>query len=879
MVSSINLGNFSAGTNGTTPVTNLSSAGLDITALIKAATDAKGIPATTDQTTITNNNNIITALGTMQNQLTSLMNASESLTNVFDSNGNQSNDVFNNRAAFITSNTAVAGSTYMGVTANNNAAIANYNMTVGALAQTKIQSTNTFSSQTASATQVQGGAAPNLFSAGTFQITGGQAQSAVGIASGDVITSASITSNGTVGSTVLDSTFGTGGIGGITVTGTGDKALIGSLSGLNISGAQSGGAGTPVTLTMAINGSTYTSNAITANTGGSSNQIAAGTVVTLTNSTTGTSFQVRVTNATTISNNSDLSNFAANVGNDLSGITFYQSHQISSFNQAAAAGTTTLANLVSTDVKLNSSEFNPSTGAMGDISNFIVTAESAPGANDATMQVTINGETYTATGLNGTQNTNITLTSATNSNNTLTLNLVTPGISLNLSTNTAAKQVQADLNTSFGTGVNITLNQGDSLQTIASKINSSSATSGLSATVLEIDSTHFQLSLQSTVTGVINAYNINDTANGTMSHVTLTNVQSASDASFTINNPLVTLTRPTNQVTDAIPGVTLNLFQQTPGGTTLQVQVQNDGTGIQTAITNFVTAYNNFKTFAAEQQQINSNGSSTSTAYLGKANDSVLRTLLPQVQSELNAMVTGLSPSAKNSLASIGITFGDQAATSTTPVVGNTLVVNSSMLTSAIATNPQEVQGIFDQMFNSSANNKLQVFSATKQLTVNNFGVTINSSAPVGQQVSFSYNDSLGAPHTVYGNFNGNSGGGVITGASNTPFAGLTLLYVGSGNDTITGVSLTQGITAQLFNTISPLLAQNGAIATEVNSYNSQNTTLNGQITTINQQVSDLRTQLLNKYAALNAAIAKSNNILNYLNIQAGILTGGHIGG
>jgi len=888
MVSSINLGGLvqvgGTTTNGTTTggttIANGLSSGLNTQALITAATNALAKPATNDQAIITSNNNIITALGQLQNQLSTLMNASSSLAGVVDASGNQSSNVFNSRQGFITSNSTIAGSTYLGVTANNNAAIANYNVTVGSLAQALIQRTNSFTSQTASVTGAPGSSNANMFSAGTFQITGGQAVNAVSIAAGDVMTSASITSSGSVGSAVLDSAFGTGGVGSITVTGSGDTALVGGLSNAQVSASQSGGAGTAVTLTFSINGSTYTSNAITANSGGSSNQIAAGTVITLTNSTKGTSFQVRVAGATTISSNSDLSTFAANVQGDLSSVTFAQSHSISAFSQTAASATTTLNGLTSANVKLNSSEYNPGTGGMGNISNFVVTAQSAPGANDASIQVTINGETYSATGLNGTQNSNITLTSAT-SGSTLSLNIAASGVSLNLSTATAAKTVQKDLNDAFGTGVDITLNQGDNLQTIAGKINSNSSKSGLSASVLQIANNSFELTLQATQTGVANAYIINDAVNSTMSQIPLTLSQGASNASFTVNN--ISLTRPTNQITDAIPGVTFNLYQPTPTAvpaTVLQVQVTNNGTAIQSAITNFITSYNNLKTFAAQQQQRTSSGAFASTAYLG--NDDVLTNTLTTVQTELNKIVSGLSPGALASLASIGITFTNQPATTgtdATPEVDNILTVDSSKLTSAIATNPQAVQGIFDQVFSSSNNSKLQVFTTTNKLSVNNFSVNINASAPTGQKVVFTYQDSSGATKTAYGGFSQNAQGGIITGQDGTPFAGMTLLYVGSGNDNITGVNLTQGIADRIFNILSNTVSQNGSLTAEVNSLTKQNTSLNSQITTINQQVANQRTLLINKYAALDAAISQANSLLQFLNVQAGVLTGGNVSG
>ena len=53
----------------------------------------------------------------------------------------------------------------------------------------------------------------------------------------------------------------------------------------------------------------------------------------------------------------------------------------------------------------------------------------------------------------------------------------------------------------------------------------------------------------------------------------------------------ITITKPSNTVTDALQGVTINLFKASPG-TTTSLSVTKDTTSVQTAVSTFVNAYN-----------------------------------------------------------------------------------------------------------------------------------------------------------------------------------------------------------------------------------------------------------------------------------------------
>jgi flagellar hook-associated protein 2 len=168
--------------------------------------------------------------------------------------------------------------------------------------------------------------------------------------------------------------------------------------------------------------------------------------------------------------------------------------------------------------------------------------------------------------------------------------------------------------TSFAGGSNavtsVSVAATDTLSDIATKINN--AGSGVSAVVVtnngkdqllvrgnntgdasgfqirSYDSGSTEITDGSTGVGKL-AYTYNS---GTSSFVGLSKTQSAQNASLTIDG--IAVSSSTNQVSDAVPGVTLNLTATT--STPAQITVGLDKDAIKSKISGFVTAYNSIRT-------------------------------------------------------------------------------------------------------------------------------------------------------------------------------------------------------------------------------------------------------------------------------------------
>ena len=159
-----------------------------------------------------------------------------------------------------------------------------------------------------------------------------------------------------------------------------------------------------------------------------------------------------------------------------------------------------------------------------------------------------------------------------------------------------------------GTPVTIDIASGeDSLSDIAAKINESDA--GVSATVLR-DASGERLLVRSKETGEENAFRITvadddgqDTDAAGLSRLAfsvgnangMSRSQSAENAQATINN--VPITSASNTLSDTLPGMTLQLSQETTAP--VEIDVSNDTEAIRNNVKAFVDAYNTLNTTLA----------------------------------------------------------------------------------------------------------------------------------------------------------------------------------------------------------------------------------------------------------------------------------------
>lgn len=158
-----------------------------------------------------------------------------------------------------------------------------------------------------------------------------------------------------------------------------------------------------------------------------------------------------------------------------------------------------------------------------------------------------------------------------------------------------------------GTAKSITLDSTDNtLAGLASAINNASL--GVTASVLT-DSSGSRLSLVAKNSGAAGKLTVTssivDTANQNTS-LAYTSAVTGKDASLTVDG--ITLSSATNTVTNMIPGVTFQLLSASTAGSEVQVVIGNYNSGVESAISTFVTDYNALVSAINTQQGNDSSG-------------------------------------------------------------------------------------------------------------------------------------------------------------------------------------------------------------------------------------------------------------------------------
>ena len=195
-------------------------------------------------------------------------------------------------------------------------------------------------------------------------------------------------------------------------------------------------------------------------------------------------------------------------------------------------------------------------------------------------------------------------------------------------------------------------------------------------------------------------------------------IQVAQDASVTLGSASgggapITIASAGNVLTGIIPGVTLNLLSA-DSSTTVRLSVENDTEAVKLAIEGFVESYNGVIDFLNEQMRFDS-ATEVGGLLLGEP-------LLVTVQNDLRRITTDVIsglPSDMNRLSAIGITSVFETGK---------LVIDSSELNSALASNPQGVADLFSTSF-STTNPDITFLSSTQKTVLTSEGFTVDITA------------------------------------------------------------------------------------------------------------------------------------------------------
>ncbi len=205
------------------------------------------------------------------------------------------------------------------------------------------------------------------------------------------------------------------------------------------------------------------------------------------------------------------------------------------------------------------------------------------------------------------------------------------------------------------------------------------------------------------------------------------------DAELTVNG--VTMYRSSNTITDAIPGVTLNLLQPKSPGSNLSVNVSLNSSSLANELSNLVSAYNSTmitinglynpvtaQTTSTQQQQ--------GQGYLN--GDSELLTLQQQLQSIPTTLYGTSSNPQNNYLASIGLTTDKNGVMSFDPSA------LSSAYTAANAGDITNMINNFALQLGSALDSAVNVeFPGEEQIVKNQISNTQTQELSLSQQLTY----------------------------------------------------------------------------------------------------------------------------------------------
>ncbi len=289
----------------------------------------------------------------------------------------------------------------------------------------------------------------------------------------------------------------------------------------------------------------------------------------------------------------------------------------------------------------------------------------------------------------------------------------------------AGDTLRGSLTVQIGSGSSQTITLGGSSNTLASLASTiNSGNYGVTASVVT-DTNGSRLSLVSDNSGsagqISLSSSLSDSTTGTS--VSFSTGQNGADAQLTVDG--LATTSASNTVTGAIPGVTFQLLSASPG-TSVQVQITNDNSSIETAVQGLVTAYN------AVVGTIKTQEGKDST---GNAEPLFGDPTLALVQSQLaSGLLAGKASGTISNIAQLGLSVNEDG----------TLALDVSTLDSTLNAHFNDVAGYFENSgsFGQTLTTTLNGLSSTGTTGAIYLALAQNSTTETGINTSISNEDA-----------------------------------------------------------------------------------------------------------------------------------------
>lgn len=324
-----------------------------------------------------------------------------------------------------------------------------------------------------------------------------------------------------------------------------------------------------------------------------------------------------------------------------------------------------------------------------------------------------------------------------------------------------------------------------------------------------------------------------------------TQLQAYQPAQLKLDGIATVIERDSNEIDDLIENVTLDLYKAEVG-TTITLEIENDLSAARTQIETFVTAYNDVKAFLLSQQQVTEDGEVSASAIL--FGDNLLRSLGRDLGLDLAQLVNGVVSGSLATLRSVGIEMGQDGL----------LTIDSGTLDANLVDKLDQVRAVFEFGFQTNSAD-VRLVGRSKLLDVGTFTITDPGGAINGTNLQVNGVDAF----RVDGN--------VLRGLEGTIYEGMSLAYTRDTSDAAVAarditINTTLGIGERLYQRLDDYInAGDGLVTQEVQRLSAQNEETVDKILSLEARLSIYQQTLIEKYAAMERAIAQAQAVADQL--------------
>ncbi len=323
----------------------------------------------------------------------------------------------------------------------------------------------------------------------------------------------------------------------------------------------------------------------------------------------------------------------------------------------------------------------------------------------------------------------------------------------------------------------------------------------------------------------------------------MTEQQAAKDAMLTIDG--IDIVKSSNEIDDAISGVTLNL-NKISDAETISMSISSDTEKITESVTAFVDAYNELNTTLRDLTNVDADDPDNNGELLA---DSAIRNMIFKLKSYMTDTIA--NGSSINTLTQVGVTFQEDG----------TLALDSETLEDVIESDFSEIKKLFAGHAEST-DPLISFVGATASTVEGTYDVTVTS---IGNSSS-----------NYVGTINGTGASGSensLTGAFGDDSEGLELLIGGGTTGSRGTVTYTQGYAAKLDAFIEELLDDEGILEAKTDGFNTSIDTLEEQAERLELRLEAIEARYRSQFTRLDTLISEMNTTSSYLTQQLALLS------